>query len=315
VVLLTLVGAELGVRAFYSAPAPMLDKTRAYAARPHGQAPELLVFGTCLPEQIIQTQALGEQLGLEVSNLATPAGTARLFYLVLKHHIPQDAEIQAIVLPFGTRDLSKEMAPHESQVMALAPWSEMPNLMRWASPDDSSCASELLLRKSSYAYRNRGYIANKVWMSIGVREPIPGYVLSPGAIAPPQDGAAPPPPKAKPAAEPSLDGELLAEPAGGPDPEFQYLHRFLLLAKARNIPVMLVPLPTRADFETGRAPDPTQAEYQARLQATISAGGGTLLQVTDIPGLGAQDFTDDVHLSQEGRAKVTAALGRAMSGS
>ena len=109
--------------------------------------------------------------------------------------------------------------------------------------------------------------------------------------------AAKPEPKAKPAAEPSLDGELLAEPAGGPDPEFQYLHRFLLLAKARNIPVMLVPLPTRADFETGRAPDPTQAEYQARLQATISAGGGTLLQVTDIPGLGAQDFTDDVHLS------------------
>ena len=309
-VLLTLVGAELGVRAFYSAPAPMLDKTRAYAARGHGQSPELLVFGTCLPEQIIQTQALGEQLGLEVSNLATPAGTARLFYLVLKHHIPEDAQIQAIVLPFGTRDLSKEMAPHESQVMALAPWSEMPNLMRWACPQDSSCASELFLRKASYAYRNRGYIANKVWMSVGVREPIPGYVLSPGAIAPPQDGPAPPPPQR---ASPSLDVELLLE--GEPDPEFQYLHRFLLLAKARNIPVMLVPLPKRSDFEPEHQADPTQADYQARLQSTITAGGATLLQVQDIPGLSAQDFTDDVHLSPEGRAKVTAALGRAMSGS
>ncbi|MFT5584350.1 MAG: hypothetical protein ACI9VR_001935 [Cognaticolwellia sp.] len=310
-VVLTFLSAELGVRALYKAPAPMLDKTAAYKAQPHGQAPELLIFGTCLPEQIIQTQALGEQLGLSVSNLATPAGTARLFYLVLKHHIPQSAQIQAIVLPFGTRDLSKEMAPHESQVMALAPWSELPNLMRWACPNNSSCASELLMRKASYAYRNRGYIANKVWTSMGVREPIPGYVLSPGAIAPPQDGAAPPPPPLPPPPigdiEPDLDGV--------PDLEFQYLYRFLLLAKARDIPVMLVPLPSRSDFETKRVPDSTQADYQDRLQATIQAGGGTLLRVQDIPGLSAQDFTDDVHLSPLGRDKVTAALGSAMSGS
>lgn len=308
-VVLTLLSAELGVRALYRAPAPMLDKTAAYLAQPHGATPELLVFGTCLPEQIIQTQALGEQLGLSVSNLATPAGTARLFYLVLKHHIPQEAQIQAIVLPFGTRDLSKEMAPHESQVMALAPWSELPNLMRWACPDDSSCASELLMRKASYAYRNRGYIANKVWMSAGVRAPIPGYVLSPGAIAPPQDGGAPPPPVAH---IPSSTPEL--ELNGVPDLEFQYLYRFLLLAQARDIPVMLVPLPSRSDFETKRAPDPSQAGYQERLQATIQAGGGTLLKVQDIPGLSAQDFTDDVHLSPQGRDKVTSALGNAMSG-
>jgi hypothetical protein len=310
VVVLTLLSAELGVRALYKAPAPMLDKTAAYLAQPHGTTPELLVFGTCLPEQIIQTQALGQQLGLSVSNLATPAGTARLFYLVLKHHIPQDAQIQAIVLPFGTRDLSKEMAPHESQVMALAPWSELPNLMRWACPDDSSCASELVMRKTSYAYRNRGYIANKVWTSAGVREPIPGYVLSPGAIAPPQDGAAPPPPVAHiPSSTPDLELD------GVPDLEFQYLYRFLLLAQARDIPVILVPLPSRSDFEAKRAPDPSQADYQERLQATIQAGGGTLLKVQDIPGLSAQDFTDDVHLSPQGRDKVTAALGSAMSGS
>ena len=309
-VVLTLVGAELGVRALYKAPSPMLDKTAAYQAQPHGEAAELLIFGTCLPEQIIQTQALGDQLGLSVSNLATPAGTARLFYLVLKHHIPYDAQIQAIVLPFGTRDLSKDKAPHESQVMALAPWSELPNLVRWGCPNDSSCASELLMRKASYAYRNRGYIANKVWTSAGVREPIPGYVLSPGAIAPPQTGGVAPPPAA-----PVHSAVSELEQEGVPDREFQYLYRFLTLAQARDIPVMLVPLPSRSDFETKRAPDPTQADYQDRLQATIQAGGGTLLTVQDIPGLSAQDFTDDVHLSPQGRDKVTAALGNAMSGS
>lgn len=73
-------------------------------------------------------------------------------------------------------------------------------------------------------------------------------------------------------------------------------------------------MPSRSDFETKRAPDPSQAGYQERLQATIQAGGGTLLKVQDIPGLSAQDFTDDVHLSPQGRDKVTSALGNAMSG-
>lgn len=308
---LTLLGAELGVRALYRAPAPMLDKARAYGAQPHGSEAELLVFGTCLPEQIIQTQSLGEQLGLRVSNLATPAGTARLFYLVLKHHVPEHAQVQGIVVPFGKRDLSKEMAPHESQVMALAPWSELPNLMRWACEGDSSCASELLLRKASYAYRNRGYIANKAWMTVGVREPIPGYMLSPGAIAPPTDGPAPEVPVQTSSAEAEPELSLAGLPEDL-DPEFKYLVLFLQLAKSRGIPVTLVPLPARSDFEDGPAPDPTQVDYEQRLRASVALGGGTLLQVDQIPGLSAADFTDDVHLSQAGRAKVTAALGQAM---
>lgn len=315
--LLALVGLEIGVSTLYDPPAPMLDKAADYNAVPHGTTEEVLIFGTCLPEQIIQTQALGEQLDATVYNLATPAGTSRLFYLTLLHHIPEDARIKAIVVPYGRGDLTKLMAPYESQVMELAEWSDMPDLIAW-SCQDSGCAVEMMLRKGSRGYRYRGYLANRFWQGLGTKEPIPGYVLSPGAVEPPKmdEGGSPPPNASQNTGDGAPQGKggggSEFKPTGpGADQQYVHLEQFLALAAHRGIPVVFIPLPERSQLDersSGRAPDQDQGLYDV-----IEQGGGVQVDVYALPGLSTQHFEDEVHLRPEGRILVTQAIGQALS--
>lgn len=315
----TLAALELGVRAFYEPPAPMRDKAQAYEALPH-QGPELLIFGTCLPEQIIQTQALGEQLGAPVYNLATPAGTSRLFYLTLLHHVPVDAQVQAIVVPYGEGDLIKLMTPYESQVMQLAQWSDMPDLIEWGC-EDSACAAEMTVRKASAAYQYRGYLANRFWQGIGLKEPIPGYVLSPGAVEPPRDlpdheqqpldGVRPPEP------EPGIPGPQPGEfnpqeLRAGADAEYVYLVQFLALAQQRGIPVLFVPLPQRSQIERRSQQGHRPPMHDPQLVEVVRGAGAELLDLNHLPGLQVQHFEDEVHLNTEGRVLVTQAIGQTL---
>ena len=333
--LLVLVSLEGAVRLLYHAPAPMLDKARSYEAAAHGGR-ELLILGTCLPEQIIQPALLGELLGgdVRVHNLATPAGTARLWLLFMRHHLPADAQVAAIVVPFGQRDLTKLMAPWESQAMQLATWRDLPDLVRWGC-EDVGCGLELVLRKASHAYRYRGYLANAFWQGLGSHAPIPGSLLSPGAVAPtdrgtanapptgqgqpmPRDPQVPPPRHPGPAADErgapgaQLGWETGPAPTSETDPSrFVYLREFLALARQRGIPVVLTPLPTRSRFQ-GHAP-PQDPTYQRLLRETIAAGGGRTLDLAAVPGLSARHFIDDVHLDPEGQRLVTRHLGQVLS--
>lgn len=310
-VLATALGLEVGVTALYDAPTPMLDKANAYNAVAHTE-PELVIFGTCLPEQIIQIDLLEQELGMTSYNLATPAGTSRLMYLVLKNHIPADANVQAIVVPFGKRDLTKLMAPYESQVMEIARWEDLRQLSDWACEGDSECSTELVARKASRAYRYRGYLANAFWQGVGSKPPIPGYILSPGAVKPPGAGTDAPPdqpgqggPGDHGPPEPNR-GEDKDRQRGDADTDFRYLAAFLDLARERGIPVFLTPLPEQSQLETGRS------SVEPDLATAIDAGGATLLEVGTIEGLHKGHFEDDVHLGPGGRTIVTVGIAKAL---
>ena len=291
----TAVALEVGVTQLYDAPTPMLDKTVEYNSIAH-EAPEVLIFGTCLPEQILQRELLEQELGMVTYNLATPAGTSRLMYLVLKNHIPRDANVQAIVVPYGKRDLTKLMAPYESQVMEIAAWDDLPQLIEWAC-EDSECEAEMWTRKGSRAYRYRGYLANRFWQGIGSKPPIPGYILSPGAVLPDDAGSAPPP---------QPGGSGLKRQAGDSDTDLRYLRAFLELAAERGIPVVLTPLPERQHVGVGTPVD-TQG-----METLFEETGATYLNIGLIPELHKGHFEDDVHLNAQGRAVVTTAIGAAL---
>jgi hypothetical protein len=329
-VVLSLGALEVGVRRTYDPPTPMLDKARVFQAQQH-TTDQLLIFGTCLPEQIISPQLLQAQIGenVEVQILATAAGTSRLMYLTLKNYIPEDAPVRGIVVPYGATDLTKRMDPYESQAMEIARLGDVSELVE-IECEDPDCRTQMWLRKVSKAYRYRGYLANWFWQHIGSKPPIPGYVMSPGAVKEqPGDMA----PKMLGRSRPDrmaltpLDSAKMA-PDGGPPrqqdstfmgPErmtkvksdFRYLERFLALAKARNIPVFLLPLPKRSAYQGGESTH--NDAYAERLRKVIEAHGGIHLAADSIPGLQATDFTDDVHLEKRGRALVTRALGKAVN--
>ena len=304
-VLTTAIGLEVGVTTLYDAPTPMLDKAVEYNSVAHTD-PELVIFGTCLPEQIIQRDLLEDELGMTSYNLATPAGTSRLMYLVLKNHIPADANVQAIVVPFGKRDLTKLMAPYESQVMEIAAWEDMPQLTAWACEGDSECETEMVARKASRAYRYRGYLANGFWQAIGSKPPIPGYILSPGAVLPPGAGTDAPPDQPGSAGPGDHGPPTEDRQRGDSDTDFRYLAAFLDLAAERGVPVFLTPLPEQSQLETGRS------NVEPELEAAIEAHGATLLEVGQIEGLQKGHFEDDVHLGPEGRKIVTVGIATAL---
>ncbi len=295
-VLATGVALELGVSQLYEAPTPMLDKSIEYNSLPHTE-PEVVIFGTCLPEQILQLYLLEQELGMTSYNLATPAGTSRLMYLVLKNHIPEDSNVQAIVVPYGKRDLTKLMAPYESQVMEIAAWDDIPQLIDWACKDPE-CETEMWARKSSRAYRYRGYLANRFWQGIGSKPPIPGYVLSPGAVMPEGVGKEPPPNQ--------TGGGAGGRQAGDSDTDLRYLAAFLELARDRGIPVVLTPLPERSHVGKGSPPESKE------MRALFDETGAIYLNVGAVDGLSAGHFEDDVHLNSQGRVLVTKAIGEAV---
>ncbi len=305
VCLLALVGFEVGVRALYSPPAPMRDKALEYESSPHGGGPELVILGTCLPEAIIQPELLGDRLGgnTRIYNLATPAGTTRLWLLFLRHHVPPEAQIEALLIPYGAMDLTKLMAPWESQAMELARWSDVPDMVDWACKD-FSCAMELTLRKGYRTYRHRGYFANWFWGAIGTRAPIPGSMLSPGEVDPSDRAGAD--------AGVQLAWEAGPKPVEPTDPtRFVYLQELLELTAEMGIPTFFTPLPTRSKVAGHGGMD--NPEYRRLLIETIEGGGGRYLDLASIPGLSTSHFEDDVHLTGPGRELVTVALGDAMA--
>ena len=94
--------------------------------------------------------------------------------------------------------------------------------------------------------------------------------------------------------------------------DFRYLIAFLELAKKREIPIFLVPLPLRSSY-TPQGDGGHNDAYQGRLRKVIEEHGGIQLAADDIPGLTVNDFTDDVHLEKRGRGLVTRALGLAVN--
>ena len=217
------------------------------------------------------------------------------------------------------------MDPYESQAMEIARLEDLPKLIE-VECSDADCRTQMWLRKLSKSYRYRGYLANWFWQSLGSKPLVPGYVSSPGAVDERPGDKAPP---LEDRRRPDRPVDRLAE--GAPDParsaegpyfgpermtivksDFRYLIAFLDLAKERDIPVFLVPLPLRSSY-TSEGDGGHNDAYRERLRRVIEDHGGIQLPADEIPGLTASDFTDDVHLEKKGRRLVTRALGLAIN--
>jgi len=293
------VALEIAVRVLYTPPSAVLARLGDYEAISDHSEPEIWLLGTCLPEQTIQADALTPVVGRKVWSLAAAATTPREWLLLVRHHRP--ARLDAIVIPYGQRDLTNEMSPWESQVMTLATWGDLPDLVSW-SCHDTACALEMSLRKASVAYRERGWLANAFWHLLRTRAPIPGSVLSPGAVAP-TDRDLP-----GPGAQVGWTAPRVEVSQTDPS-RLGMLASLLDTTRDLGIPTFFFPLPTRALVQSGAQGDPA---YRAVVENTIRAGGGQILETT-APGLSPDLFLDDVHLTPEGSRLVTLALAQALA--
>ncbi len=325
-----LVALEAVVGVAYQPPTPMQDKLDAYESS-RTDARDLLILGTCLPEQTIQAPVLERELGdVEVHNLASQASSSLIWYLVVNGHLPDDGQVAGILIPYGTDDLTTLMNPAESQVMDLARLVDLPMLMRLAcaTPD---CALDMGLRKLSHAYRYRGKLAKQVWSGLGIEggesgedggsgpEGVTGGFdphadIQGGPRAPGEQHEGPPPPVLEiggpdPTQPPSFDmGWQASDSAPSEDRVALYLDALVAAAKRQDIPVVFAPLPRNPAYPDQRPH--SDVEKHDQLIDQLRAAGATHLDLGDLAGLGPEHFEDDVHLLPDGREVVTLALGR-----
>jgi len=298
---------EAGVTLAYDAPSPMVDKATGYAATADGSTRDVLVVGTCLAEQIIDPAQLGRQLGTDVvvHDLSTPAGSVLLWTLALKNHVPDDADVALVLLPYGESDLRTRMNPWESQVMDLAGWADLP-LLSELSCEDAGCNSELLLRKASRAFRYRGYLANWFWHALGTKSL--SRVAGQDSLTQARAGGRQLEPGTATAGLGWQSGQPSAAP-GGDEIRFDDLQVLLDLAQERDWPLLFTDLPMRPEQRDAYW---LQQRAQAR-EATaefVHGGGGVHRSMAEVPGLERDHFTDEVHVSMEGGRLITTQLAR-----
>ena len=323
-----LVGIETVMGLAYRPPTPMQDKLEEYAAS-RTDARDLIILGTCLPEQTIQAEVLERQLGdVEVHNLATRASSSLIWYLVVNGHLP-DEGVAGILIPYGTDDLTTLMDPSESQVMDLARFADLPQLFEMACPT-SDCALDMTLRKLSHAYRNRAKLAKQVWAALGIEDDDgeTGVEGVTGGFDPHAELHGGPPPvgvdhEGPPPEVPVIPGRDLHEPpsfdmgwqqgASGPseDRVDEYLLALIEAANAKGIPIAFAPLPRNPAYPDERPHH--EVETQQALIGRLEAAGALHLDLGQLAGLGPDHFEDDVHLLPEGREVVTVALGRELT--
>ncbi len=303
---------EAGVGLAYDAPSPMVDKASGYAAGVTGQTRDVLVVGTCLAEQIIDPIQLGRQLGSDVvvHDLSTPAGSVLLWTLALKNHVPAQADVALVLLPYGDSDLRTRMNPWESQVMDLAAWRDLP-LLAELSCEEAGCVSELVLRKASRAFRYRGYLANWFWHTLGTKSL--SRVAGQDALTQAREGGRAVRPEELPGqATAGLGWQTGSGPspgAGTEDIRFDDLQVLLALAQDRGWPLMFADLPMRPDQRDDYW---LKQRADARRQTSdfVEAGGGAHRSLAEVPGLRREHFTDEVHVSMEGGRLITTQLAR-----
>lgn len=281
-VVLALAGVEVGTRVGYHTRDGLLQKAEHFADTAEGSAKNLVILGTCLPEQHIRADLLQDRIGggWTVYNLGNQATSSLDWYLALAHELPPE-KVQALVVAYGDRDLASRISPWESRVTELAAWSDMPDLDRWVC-DDGDCRTDLWMRKASTTWRYRVRIANRAWDSLG-------------ALA-----------REAPLAPPLVEGE--ADDAAAAS--LFYTDKLLQTAKAEGIPVYMVPLqhrPSPAD----KSPDRVRQDeaWHQRVDPILAASGATALT---LPPLEVDLFTDETHLTEAGSITLTRGLAAAL---
>ena len=308
----TLLALEVGVSLSYDAPSPMVDKATGYESQVDGTTRDVLVIGTCLAEQLIDPEQLGRQLGPDVvvHDLSTPAGSVLLWTLALKNHVPENANVAMVLLPYGDSDLQTRMNPWESQVMDLAVWGDLPLLVDLTC-DDASCVSELLLRKLSRTFRYRGYLGNWIWHTLGTKSL--SRVAGQDSLTQAREGGRQVDPQTLPDSPTAgmgwQPGESQTDP-GGDEVRFDDLQVLLDLSRERGWKLMLSDLPIRPEEHRDAYRVNQRRQTRASVRDFVEEGGASHRSLAKVPGLGRSHFTDDVHVSMRGSRLVTIQLAR-----
>lgn len=270
---LSVAGVEVWTRLSYKTRDGLLEKAHRFTETARPEDNNLVILGTCLPEQHINADLVEARLGggWVVHNLGNQATSTLDWQLTFRNGLPLD-RVDGLVIATGARDLTALIRPWESRVLDLATWRDLPDLSRYVCAD-AECTTDLALRTVSKTWRYRARIANRVWKFLGA--------LTSG-------GANMPPPVAGQTEKAAM----------------AYLARLLADAKAHDIPTWLLPLPTQHVSD-----ERATAAYHAAVDPVLADGGAKTLAV---PNLDARYFTDDAHLTREGTRLLSEAFATAL---
>lgn len=292
----------------YQPPERLREKAAAVAARTGKSTHDIAIVGTCMSEQQIHAEIVASTLGKpwHIHNLGGRASGPIDWYMMVKNKLPEDS-IEGLVVAWIRGDLTMNPSIWEGQTMDLAAWDDLPDLARW-SCTDPGCGIEMALRKGSFAYRYRGFLANMFWQSVGAKAVPKAATLRPeegrpAEAADPLQGVQPPAdPNARVTAGPSPDDARKAKVA------MAYLADLLDLARERGIPVWFARMPERSDAPDA-GPHPAQLAQQAVIDQLIADHGATSIELPVLP-MGA--FLDDRHVNGYGVNVISKALGEGL---
>lgn len=205
----TLVGLDVWTRLSYRSEATGLAAKAARVNATTTTKANLVILGTCLPEQQILGERLADRLGVKVHNLGQGATSPLDWYFTYAHELDR-RRVDGLVLAYGANDLGVMSLPYESRVMDLARRADMALLVDDLCGDDSACAADLYLRWAWPTWRYRIRIANRVWRALD--------------------------------ALPDTRGQRQQRVVTGEAP-LRYVRRLAAAARADGVPVFFLPLP------------------------------------------------------------------------
>lgn len=258
---------------------------RSAAADP---GPErVVVFGTCLAARALEPRALRGGLGADwdVHVLGTEGTGAVDWALTTRNLLPLDA-VDAIVVAWTAGDLQNQVSPWESRMVDLATWRDVPDLGRHAC-EDLDCAVEVGLRKASYVYRWRGFLAARLWSALGIRRS--GWLTLAGLQ--------------------HRDEVIQAQhtPAHEAGVAF-WLRDLVATARGRGVKVVFARIPLQGELV---APTLGVGDPGGRLLA-VAVDAGAL--AVSIPGVDASLYETSSHLGREGATALSRHLGEVLRG-
>ncbi len=290
----TFVGAEGVTRARYVPPGRYAATLRVTDARLGEASREALLFGTCLAKQNLDDELLAGALGpgTRVHTLAAAGTTSLDWYVGLRDQLGT-ARVDRVILAYVPGDLVLDATHWQTQALDLARWASVREMAWWNCASSpllpGECVQDLYARKASFLFRNRNYLANRVWDGLGARWPQrpPAPVAAPGT-RPPDVVVAPPTTAARAAAQ-----ERAA---------LHYLQRFVTVARTARKPplfIELAPAPVRVDVNPDRTAYLRRVVRELRVEVVVPSNEGVT-------------FEDDVHVTQAGRVVLTQAVAEAL---
>ncbi|MEN9786492.1 MAG: hypothetical protein RLZZ299_1756 [Pseudomonadota bacterium] len=277
---LVVIGAELVVRASYTAPGAFTGRVAQARAALHTDRVDLVLFGTCLAEESLDQALLSDALGPGVRlHVLAAAGSAPLDWYLALRDLDAAGSADALAVAFGPSDLAASQVSWQTQALDLADWTATREIV-WSTCTtpggrDAECVADLYLRRASRLYRNRAYLANRLWHVLGVR--VDSMRVS--------------------------DGRPGAEHEGATTPPLHWLRRFLEVARGRGREPMLLELPGNPE-EPGDETRRQRAQVRGRVRSALR---GMRARVVSPPAP-SEGYVDDVHVNAEGRRALTEAV-------